>query len=359
MSMMVVVALVCGLVLLVGGAQALVRGASRLAQAAGVSTLVVGLTVVAFGTSAPELAISAQAAWAGQPDVAMGNILGSNIFNVLFILGASALIIPLGVTRQLVRLDLPVMLVVALLGALAAMDAQVSRVEGLGLIGLAALYTAVLVRLGREQVALDQEAGQPQESSREAPLVGGLKAIMMQLGLVVVGLGLLLAGARSFVYGAVELARWMGLSELVIGLTIVAAGTSLPEVATSLVAAWRGERDLAVGNVVGSNIFNVLGVLGVSAAVSPAGVPVSQAALRWDLPVMVGVTLLALPICMSGERVSRAEGALLLTLYGLYVASLWDARWREVFVAASALGVAVAMGVYAIRRYGPARLTSG
>jgi cation:H+ antiporter len=310
---------VLGLALLVVGAEALVRGASRLALAFGISPLVIGLTVVAFGTSAPELAVSATSSLAGSADVALGNVVGSNIFNVLFILGVSALIVPLVVAQQLVRLDVPLMIAASLLVALFGQDGALGRVEGLGLFAGVVLYTWFLLRQSR------REAKPVKEEYTEAFGEGRPKATWQWLldgALVIGGLALLVLGARWLVDGAVAFARVLGVSELVIGLTIIAAGTSLPEVATSIVAAIRGERDIAVGNVVGSNIFNILSVLGLSAVVAPAGLAVSASALRFDIPVMIAVAVACLPIFLTGHVIARWEGGLFIGYYGLYVTYL-------------------------------------
>ena len=308
-----------GLALLVIGAEALVRGASRLALAFGISPLVIGLTVVAFGTSAPELAVSVTSSLAGAADVAVGNVVGSNIFNVLFILGTAALIVPLVVAQQLVRLDVPLMILVSLLVALFGRGGEVSRVEGLVLfVGIVA-YTTFLIRQSRrESKAVAKEYDQA--FGEDAPKSG--RHWLLDVGLVLGGLGLLVLGARWLVDGAVAFARIIGVSELIIGLTVVAAGTSLPEVATSIVAAVRGERDIAVGNVVGSNIFNILCVLGLSAAVSPGGLEVSPSALRFDVPVMIAVAVACLPIFLTGHVIARWEGGLFLAYYVAYVAYL-------------------------------------
>jgi cation:H+ antiporter len=299
---------------LVVGAEALVRGASRLAAAIGVSPLVIGLTVVAYGTSSPELAVSVQAAVAGQADLALGNIVGSNIFNVLFILGLCAVITPLRVDQQLVRLDVPLMIGVSVLLLLMGLDGVVGRVEGAALFAGIVAYTVLQIRGSRRESAqvreeYEKEFGHPPPAVPATWLRNGL--------LCLAGLVLLVAGSRWLVDGAVAIARHVGVSELVIGLTIVAAGTSLPEVATSIVAALRGERDIAVGNIVGSNIFNILSVGGVTALVAPAGLAVAGGALRFDMPVMIAVAVACLPIFARGHRIDRWEGGL---FFGYYVA---------------------------------------
>lgn len=311
--------LVGGLILLVVGAEALVRGASRLAAAAGISPLVIGLTVVAFGTSSPELAVSINSALAGQADLALGNVVGSNIFNVLFILGLSAAITPLVVAQQLVRLDVPIMIGVSIATLLLGLDGAISRVEGLLFVAGMVAYTVFMVRASRREKP-EVRAEYDQEYTVPAP--HGARGLLLAGLLAVAGLGLLVAGANLFLDGAVRVARLFGLSELVIGLTIVAAGTSLPEVATSVLAALRGERDIAVGNVVGSNIFNLLAVLGLAASVSPTGVAVPAAALRFDLPVMLAVAVACLPIFAHGSAIFRWEGLLFLGGYLAYTAYL-------------------------------------
>lgn len=314
--MMTVLTLVVGLVLLIVGAEILVRGASRLATAFGISPLVVGLTVVAFGTSSPELAVSVQSAFAGQADIALGNVVGSNIFNVLFILGISAAITPLVVAQQLVRLDVPLVIGFSVLVYLLGLNGQINRLEGALLFAGIVTYTVFLIRQSRkESQAIQEEYAQEFGDGRRR----GATQHIVNIALAVVGLALLILGARWLVDSAVSLAQALGLSELIIGLTIIAAGTSMPEVATSIVAAVRGERDIAVGNVVGSNIFNLLAVLGLTSLVAPDGVPVAAPALAFDLPVMIAVAFACLPIFFTGYRVARWEGWLFLGYYVAYV----------------------------------------
>jgi cation:H+ antiporter len=305
--------LALGLVLLVFGADLLVKGAARLAGNFGVPALVVGLTVVAFGTSAPELAVSVKAAYSGQPELAIANVVGSNIFNVLFILGVAALISPLVISRQLIRQDVPLMVGMSILVAVMAFNGNINRFEALILaIGLFS-YTAFLFYQGRKQ-GMDT-------ADEEVEAMLQVKAPAWQnLLLVLGGLILLVLGARWLVQSAVEIATLFGVSEAVIGLTIVAAGTSLPEVVTSVVATIRGQRDIAVGNVVGSNIFNILCVLGLSGLVSPTPLLAGEQLAQLDIPVMLGVALLCLPLFFTGAVVDRIEGGIFLTLY---VAYLW------------------------------------
>jgi cation:H+ antiporter len=310
------VKLVVGLALLVAGAEVLVRGAARIATGFGISPLVVGLTVVAFGTSASELSVSVMAALRGQPDLAFGNVVGSNICNVLLILGLAAVITPLTVDRTLVRREGPLMLVTAAALGVLALDHEISRLDGaLLVLGLVA-YVAYTVQVARQAKKKGAVSG-PEDEAPEGP---GSPAVAVVF--VLAGLALLLLGSEWLVGGAVVLARAVGVSELVIGLTVVSVGTSLPEVATTVVAAARGQRDLAVGNVVGSNIFNVLCVLGATALVSPRGIPVATEALFFDVPVMVAASAVALPIFFSSYAIERWEGGLLLGLYAAYVTYL-------------------------------------
>lgn len=317
MEPITVLLFVVGLVLLVLGADWLVKGAARLAAALGITPVVIGLTVVAFGTSSPEMAVSVAAAWKGEADLAVGNVVGSNIFNVLFILGLSAVITPLVVHRQIVRLEVPLMVAASLLLAALAWDGTLSRVDAAVLFTGVVVYTAVTVRRARKEVAADEEV-----AALTAGAPAGWKGHAAAGGWVVLGLATLVLGSRWLVQGAVAFAQALGLSELVIGLTIVAAGTSLPEVATSVLAAVRGHRDIAVANVVGSNLFNILAVLGLSGLVSPAGIPVPDTALAFDIPVMIGVAVACLPVFFTGHTIHRWEGALFLGYYIAYTAFL-------------------------------------
>ena len=308
-----------GLVLLIVGAEVLVRGASRLARALGLSPLVIGLTVVAFGTSSPELAVSLQAAMSpAGADIALGNVVGSNIFNVLFILGLAALISPLVVSQKLVRWELPLLVGISIATFVMALDGWVGRLDGALLAAGIVAYTVLAVRQGRKesrevQAEYEAEIGPPAE---------GAKGMLLNLVLIGVGLALLVVGSDWLVEGAVVVARGLGISELVISLTLIAAGTSLPEVATSILATLRGEREIAVGNVVGSNIFNLLAVLGLASLLSPEGIRVAPAALHFDLPVMIAVAVICLPIFFTGSRISRGEGALFFGYYLIYTVYL-------------------------------------
>lgn len=312
---------VAGLVLLVLGANVLVRGASNLALSFGISPLVVGLTVVAFGTSAPEIAVSVGAALAGTTDIAVGNVVGSNIFNVLFILGLSALITPLVVNLQLIRQEVPIMIGASVLLLLLSLDGQLSWSDGGILAVLMMAYTAFLIVQSRSQVKAEQA-----DFDKEIhPAASGSwdSKLPVQLGLIAVGLVLLVLGSEWLVSSAVVFAKAMGVSDVVIALTIVAAGTSMPEVATSISAALKGERDIAVGNVVGSSTFNIFACLGISSLVAvPAGLIVAPSLLAFDMWVMLAVAFACLPIFLTGREIARWEGAVFLAYYTAYVVYL-------------------------------------
>lgn len=317
---MVYVLFVVGLILLSVGAEVLVRGASRLAAAVGISPLVVGLTVVAFGTSAPEMAVSVQAAFSGQAgaDLAVGNVVGSNIFNILLILGLAASIAPLIVAQQLVRIEIPLLIVVSILLFLFALDGVIGRMDAAVLFAAVLAYTTFVVRQSRKESAAIQE-----EYAHEYPAHPKQAVqLMLDVLMIVGGLALLVIGSNWLVDGAIAIARMLGMSELVIGLTIVAAGTSLPEVATSVIASIKGERDIAVGNVVGSCLFNLLAVLGLAGLVAPDGINVPASALRFDIPIMLAATIACLPIFFTGFTIARWEGFVFLGYYIAYTAFL-------------------------------------
>ncbi|MBQ7626679.1 MAG: calcium/sodium antiporter [Rhodocyclaceae bacterium] len=313
---------VFGVLLLVAGAEWLVRGAANLARACGVSALLIGLTVVAFGTSAPELAVSINAARQGTAGIAVGNVLGSNIANLLLVLGLSALLMPLAVNRQVLRQEMPVLIVATVLSVIFLLDGSMTRLEGGALFVLAVLYTVFQVWQVRRAGAPAQEGDDTHGDDEAAPAEESRgRGVLADCGLIVAGLVGLVWGADWLVQAAVEVARQLGVSEFIIGLTIVAVGTSLPEIATSLVAVRKGEGDLAVGNVVGSNLFNLLVVLGLTAVFARGAMPVPDAALEFDLWFMLVSTLVCLPLMAAQQRVGRAQGALLLVWYAVYV--LW------------------------------------
>jgi len=314
MAVITFILFIIGLVLLVVGAEWLVRGASALAITIGVSPLVVGLTVVAFGTSAPELAVGMRAGLVGDAseiDVALGNVLGSNIANILLILGLGAVFAPLVVRRQIVIFDLPLMLGVSLLLLVMSLDGAIDQIEGLLLFLGIVVYTVWSIYQSRKNTVLEQEV------TSHTP--HGSTNWLLNMAYVVGGLAMLVVGSDWLVNGATAVARALGVSELIIGLTIVAVGTSLPEVATTVAAAIKGQRDLAVGNAVGSNIFNILLVLGATSMLVSGGIPVSTQALGVDFPVMLAVSLICLPVCFTGWMISRWEGALFLIYYLAYI----------------------------------------
>lgn len=303
-----------GLILLVAGGELLVRGASALATRMGLSPLVVGLTVVSVATSAPELAVTVGAVLDGEPDLAVGNVVGSNIANILLILGVAALVLPLAVREQLVKIDVPVMVGLSVALLLVAHDGTITTLEGLVLLGAMAAHTVLTVVVSRR-------AHRREVRKRRAPQAGPtpMSALAATL-LVAVGVALLVGGASLLVAGAVNIAEAMGVSGLVVGLTIVAVGTSLPELAASVIAAVRGQRDLAVGNVVGSCIANIGLVLGLPAILSPGGLPVAHPAIALDIPLMVAASVALAPVVFTGFTVARWEGGLFLLLYGAYTA---------------------------------------
>ena len=318
---MTIVLFLAGLVCLIAGAELLVRGATKLALSFGISPLVVGLTIVAFGTSSPELAVSVGAVMNGQTDIAIGNVVGSNVFNVLFILGLSALITPLVVNIQLIRQEVPIMIGASFLLMALSLDGRLSWLDGAMLTVLMVVYTVFLVVQSRRetQAARDEYAAEVKPAAKG----GWDERLPIQLSLIVVGLAFLVLGSQWLVQASVIFAKALGVSDVVIGLTIVAAGTSMPEVAASVMAAIKGERDIAVGNVVGSNTFNILGCLGISGLVSgSAGLGVPSSVLAFDIWVMLAVALACLPVFMTGREIARWEGGVFLLYYVAYVAYL-------------------------------------
>jgi len=299
-----------GLIMLVYGANQLVCGASELATNIGVSRLVVGLTVVAFGTSSPEMAVSLMAAGYGQTGISLGNVVGSNISNILLVLGASAAAAPLVITHQVIRLEVPIMIGISVVLVCFSLDGVIGRWEGAFFFVGVFVYTIWSVRRSRREF---RSHPQPDVS---AP---ARHSHVRQLGEVAIGVALLLLGSRFLVRSAEEIAISLGVSELIVGLTIVAVGTSLPELATSIIASLQGEREIAVGNIVGSNIFNILLVLGITAFSMPQGIPVPTAVITFDLPVMLTVAVVCLPVFMAGHRIDRWEGFLFLGYYLCYV----------------------------------------
>ena len=349
MDFLTFVWLVVGLVCLVFGAEWLVRGASSVATKLGVAPIVVGLTVVAFGTSAPEMAVSVSGALSGSADVALGNVVGSNTFNILAILGLSAAISGLSIEQRLLKFDIPVLVLITAVVYGLILNDSVSRIEGVVLFLGVIAYTGWLLRgaLKGESPAVQAEYEDAVERVEGSTF---RQSVTFQVGLIIVGLALLVLGSQLLVNSATEIASALGVSDLVIGLTVVAAGTSLPELATSVLAAIRGQRDIAVGNVVGSNIFNLLAVLGASAAVSSNGVAVNSEVIRLDFPVMLAATIVLLPICWNGFMIKKWEGSLLVVFYVAYVAYLimeaGDSTAPELFRTAMLIIVPLVMLVY-------------
>ncbi len=317
MTTVTVILFVLGFVALIVGGEFLVRGASKLAEAFGVPPLIVGLTVVAFGTSAPEIAVLIKSAFSGQSGLVVGNVVGSNIANVLLILGLSALVAPLVVSRRLIFLEVPLMIGVSVLMMVLSLDGQLSRLDGAILLAGFLLHLAFMIREQRGAALavenLPGESGTDSIDSARRRRNQWIKNVL----LIVAGLVVLVIGSEWLVNGAVAMARTLGVSELVIGLTVVAVGTSLPEMATSIIAGLRGQRDIAVGNVVGSNIFNILSGLGLTALIAPTGIEVSDGVLSFDLPIMIATAVACMPIFFTGHRIARWEGAM---FFGYYIA---------------------------------------
>lgn len=300
-----------GFALLLLGAEGLVRSSARIAKMFGVSSLIIGLTVVAYGTSSPELFMSCYASLIGNTEIAISNVLGSNIFNLLFILGLSSLITPLSVHKQLIKWDIPVMISCSIfLWLIACWSIVISPLEGALFLAAIVFYTFWLIYMSRKET--------PKKKTLEEDAFSW-KSLSLHSSLILISLGLLVAGSDLLIRGAIDLAFFFGISERVVGLTIVAAGTSIPEAVTSIVAALRKEKDIAVGNVIGSNIYNILAVLGVSSCLAPNGLPFKEAALAFDLPFMVIATIICAPLFFSKYQISRLEGAFLILGYGIYI----------------------------------------
>lgn len=303
-----------GLVLLVLGGELMVRGAGSLARRLGMSPLVVGLTVVSVATSAPELAVTVDSVLTGAPELAVGNVIGSNTANVLLILGAGALMAALSVQRQLLRFDLPVMIVLSVALLLLSLDGSLSLLDGVILLAAFVGIMVTTVLLGRRAVREAAVDGDGDADGEDAPA-----PVWVSVAFVAVGVAALVLGARLLVSGAVSIASGLGVSELIIGLTIVALGTSLPELAATVAAVRRGEVDIAVGNVVGSNVANIGLVLGLPAVMSPAGLPVPPSSVALDLPLMIAAALALGTVAFTGHTVERLEGGVFVALYVAYL----------------------------------------
>ena len=310
---MTVILFILGLGALILGAELLVRGSTNLASAIRISPLIIGLTIVAFGTSSPELAVSVQSALSGNVDISLGNVVGSNIFNVLFILGISTIITPLAVSQRLVRLEVPIMIIVSVMLFLFGLDGKIGKLDGTVLFVFILIYIYWTISRSRnikEQIVKKHKFVNCENKNPTK--------LFSYIVLIISGLALLIIGSCWLVDGAVRIAQRIGISELIIGLTIVAAGTSLPEAATSIIASIRGERDIAVSNIIGSNIFNILAVLGLSGLVVPDGIQVEPVALKFDIPVMVVTAVVCLPVFFTGSMISRWEGFLFTSYYAFY-----------------------------------------
>jgi cation:H+ antiporter len=311
--------LVLGLALLAGGGEALVRGATTLARIAGLTPAVIGLTVVAAGTSLPELVVSIMAAVRGTPDIAIGNVVGSNIFNIGVVLGAAALVTPLAVHGAAVRLEWPVMFLASWIGFLLMRDLGLDRLEGGFFVAALIVFTAYSVYIAKHEVSPEEQTDYASETTGRS-LHPRTREFGLSLLAIVAGSGLLVLGGKFLVDGAVAIARHAGMTERVIGLTIVAAGTSAPELAASLVAAYRGRTDLALANIIGSNIFNILGILGITALIHP--IPVSAVIVHVDAWWMLGFAVVLFPMMWTKRSISRVEGGALLAGYGVYLVTL-------------------------------------
>lgn len=307
-----IILIALGVALLYFGGNLLVKNSSRLAQNWGISPLVIGLTIVAFGTSAPELAASVTAALRGSPEIALGNVIGSNIANIALILALTALVYPLRTQAAFLRREMPIMIGAAALLLLLFFNGNLARAEGALLLALLGVYLWLLFR-GQETPEIEQEFAQEYSGAPNSPWRSAFGALL--------GLGLLVAGAQSLVAGATSLARGFGVPELIIGLTLVAVGTSLPELSASIIAAIKREPEIALGNIVGSNIFNILFILGATTVLQPIDVAFSTVAV--DLWVMLGLSVLLLPFLLTGLRLGRREGSVLLVFYAAYVAYLY------------------------------------
>lgn len=307
-----------GLTALIAGAELLVRGGSALAERLGISPLLIGLTVVALGTSTPELAVGIEAAIQGNGSLAIGNIAGTNTVNILLILGLSAALQPLALQMQTLRLELPAIVIAATTLLAFAWDGRLSRTEGLLLVIMGAAFTLAVIRLARrESLRVKLEFAREFGSRRFANRQATTEMLMLAVGLVII-----VVGADWLVEGAVDLARLWNVSDAFIGLTIVAIGTSAPELVTTIISTIRGERDIAIGNLIGSSVYNILVILGVTCLIPANGVDVSSHLIRIDIPVMLGVALLCIPVFVSGRQISRIEGGLFVSAYAAYLSYL-------------------------------------
>lgn len=313
---------ILGLVALILGAELVVRYGSRLARRLGVPPIVVGLTIVSLGTSAPELAVGIDAVRVGAGSLAVGNIAGTNIVNLLLILGLSAAIRPIVIGMQTIRFDLPAMAIASVLLLVLSLDGSLTVVEGVLLLSIAVVYTMLLIwRTKRESVTIQEEF--EHEFPAEPRRTRGPWPVVLQLTLLIVGIVVIVVGADWLVDGAIELAQTMGVSDALIGLTIVAIGTSAPELATTMISTFRGERDIAVGNLIGSSTYNLTAILGASLLFADdSGITLDHELIAIDLPLMTLVALICVPVFLTGKKVTRMEGAFFVTAYAAYLGYL-------------------------------------
>lgn len=317
---MIALLFIAGLAALIGGAELFLRGVDHFGIKWRISPLIMGLTVVAFATGAPELAISLQAATTGNADLVLGNIVGSNIANILLILGISAFIRPLAVKLRVVQVDVPIVIGASVLLYLIALDGRLTTGDGIWLLaGLIAYSVFTFFQIKKERAENKQEDNLEIEAQK---LLTGWKFYVKNIGYLIIGMGLIVLGSGWMVDSAVQIATILGLSQLVIGLTIVSIGTSLPEVATSIATIRKGDTDMAVANVMGSNLYNILLTLGLTLVIAPNALDVSAAALRLDLPFMVAVSLACIPIFIAGFDITKFDGTIFLFYYLSYLAYL-------------------------------------
>lgn len=335
MDMIGSIIFIAGLITLLIGAEMVLRGASKFAVIMGVKPLIIGLTIVSIGTSAPELAVGIAASLQGSGSLAVANIAGTNLVNILFILGLSALIQPLQLQLQTLRLDLPMIVVAAILMTVLAWDGTLSRLDGVLMLGVAVLYTLAVVRFSKnESQAVAEQfedmCGIDAEETCNIDTATSKQRIMntkMKYALILaIGIVITVIGANWLVDGATGIARSLNVSEVIIGLTIVAIGTSSPELVTTIISTIRNDRDVAVGNLLGSSIYNILVILSLTCMVSPGGLPVERQLLWLDIPLMLGVALICVPVFLSGNRISRVEGGIGVAIYIIYLFWIINSR---------------------------------
>lgn len=316
--------LALGLLALIAGAELITRGGVQVATRVGVPPIIIGLTIVALGTSTPELAVGIEAARRGSGSLAIANIAGTNIVNILLILGLSALLRPLALTMQTLRFDLPVMTLVAVALVVLALDGSLTRAEGIVMMVAALIYTVAIVRLTRRESFMTkiEFAREFRASRRLSPI----HEVLLNLAALIVGIAVVVIGSDWLVDGGVALARTMGISDAVIGLTIVAIGTSAPELVTTVIGTLRNDRDIAIGNLLGSSIYNILVILGLTCIVSPEALPVERHLALIDIPLMALVAIVCVPVFLSARRVSRLEGGMFVGAYVVYLTYLIVAR---------------------------------